>query len=207
MKTDIGDDYQAHVMGGDLAANDGFAGTATSTTATTLVQTGAGWTVNQWAGHLVHTASRYGVIASNTSDTLTIDKWYDPSDPGGAAGSTPSGTSPYHIGYGGFPGAWCGVTENATAPAAGDVSLAGELAGSGWDRRLCAWAHTAGANTYVLTTTFTSADGTTRTPAKAGFFNGSRILTGLRMLFETLIVPTATLVAADQVTLTETVTI
>jgi hypothetical protein len=206
MKTDIGDDHQAHVMGGDLAANSGDTGTSTAATATSLIDATKSWTTNQWTGHIVYSANRYGIVASNTGTTLTIDKWYDPTNPGGAAGSTPA-AGVYVVGYGGFPGAWAGVTENATAPALGDTALAGELAGSGWDRRLCAWSHTAGANTYVLTTTFTSSDATTRVIAKAGFFNCSRIVAGNRMLFETLVSPTATLVSSDQLTLSDTVTI
>lgn len=53
-------------------------GTSTSSTNTTLVKTGAGWTTNQFAGYYVRIVSGLGdgelrKIASNTSDTLTIE--------------------------------------------------------------------------------------------------------------------------------------
>jgi hypothetical protein len=55
-------------------------GTATSATATTLVQTGAGWTVNEYQGGVVWTTGGTGAgqvrdVASNTADTLTVATW------------------------------------------------------------------------------------------------------------------------------------
>jgi hypothetical protein len=194
-------------LGGDVAANDGESGTATATAATTLTDGAKAWTTDQWAGHIVHVGAAYGVIASNVATVLTIDKWYNPADPGAAAASTPSGTSPYHISYGMFPAAWVGVSESVSAIGGTETTLTGELAGSGWDRRLCTWAHSAGVATYTLTTTFTSADGSTRTIGKAGFFNSSRVVTGAILMFLTLVSPTATLISGDQLTLTETVSI
>jgi hypothetical protein len=49
-------------------------GTATGGSTTTLVKTSAGWTTNQHAGRILRnvTTGKYGYIASNTSDTLTI---------------------------------------------------------------------------------------------------------------------------------------
>lgn len=205
MRTDAGEDFQAKLMGGDIAANDGDTGTSTAVAATTLTDSGKAWTTDQWRGHIVTSANRYGVILANTGTVLTIDKWYDPTTPATAAGSNPA-TGTYVIDYSGFPGAWVAVSENATAPALGDVSLTAELAGSGWDRRLAVFAHTNGVNTYTLTTTFTSADGTTRIIAKAAYFNSVRNATGQFMLFETLVSPTATLISGDAVTLTDTTT-
>lgn len=48
--------------------------TATGGSATTLVRTGAGWTTNVHAGRILRniTTGKYGFIASNTGDTLTI---------------------------------------------------------------------------------------------------------------------------------------
>lgn len=67
------------------------------------------------------------------------------------------------------------LTANATAPAAGDTSLTGEIttAGGGLVRAQAAYAHTNGTNTVVLTKTFTinASDVTPTTPAKAGLFN------------------------------------
>lgn len=206
MRTNAGEDFQAKLMGGDIAANDGTTGTSTSTTATTLVHTGAGWTTDQWRGHIVTTANRYGVILSNTTDTLTIDRWYDPTNPSGASGSTPA-AGVYVVDYSGFPAVWYAVTESATTPVDTMIDLTTELGpGSGWDRRLATYAHTNGVNTYTLTTTFTSADGTTRTLARSGIFNSQRNATGQYLMFTTLISPTAVLISGDAVTLTTTVT-
>jgi hypothetical protein len=54
----------------------GFRGAATSVTGTTLVQTGAGWSANQFAGHQVVCGGVVGAILSNTSDTLSLATWH-----------------------------------------------------------------------------------------------------------------------------------
>lgn len=54
----------------------GFRGTATSVTGSALVQTGAGWSTNQFAGHQVVCGGVVGVIATNTSDTLSLATWH-----------------------------------------------------------------------------------------------------------------------------------
>jgi hypothetical protein len=52
----------------------GAHGTATGGSTSTLVETGAGWTVDEWVGYIVRntTDGSQGLITSNTSDTLTI---------------------------------------------------------------------------------------------------------------------------------------
>lgn len=205
-RVNSGIDLQAKALGGDVSANSGDTGTSTAVAATTLTDTGKAWTTDQWKGHIVNTGAVYGIVVSNTATILTIDKWYTPGSPGGAAATTPA-VGVYVIGFAMYPSAWVGVTTDATAIAPGDTALTAELTGSGWDRRLCTWAHTAGVASYTLTTTFTSADGTTRTIAKAGFFSSARVVTGSILMFETLVSPTATLISGDQLTLTETVSI
>lgn len=101
------------------------------------------------------------------------------------------------------------LTANATAPAAGDTTLTGEIVtgGGGLIRAQAAYAHTAGASTYTLTKTFTvnGSDSIPVTVAKIGVFNASSSGT---MVFETLLSSTAPLSAiGDQVQVTETVTI
>lgn len=56
----------------------GFEGLATGGTTTTIIQTGAAWTINQWAGAYVY--QDYGThigevrqVLSNTADTLTLE--------------------------------------------------------------------------------------------------------------------------------------
>ena len=101
---------------------------------------------------------------------------------------------------------WVGLTANATAPAAGDTTLTGEIttAGGGLVRKTGTYAHTTGAASYTITTTFTAngSDALPVTIAKRGIFSGSTLV------FETLVSPTATLSASgDSLTLTDTVTL
>jgi hypothetical protein len=204
MKVNSGNDFQARVMGGDRV---GEANTATSTTATSLTRTGASWTTDAWVGHIVVAGTVYGVVLSNTATVLTIDRWYNPATPGGAAGSTPSGTTAYMITPGGAPGWYMALTANSGAPAAGDTTLTGEIttAGGGLIRQLAAYAHTTGAASYTLTGTYTAngSDSLPVTVAKMATFNS---LVSGTMVHETLLSSTATLSAvSDQLTVTQTV--
>lgn len=68
-------------------------GTATSATATTLVQTGKTWTASQWVNFQVRITGGTGAgqirtITANTADTLTVATWT----------TTPDATSTYAIG-------------------------------------------------------------------------------------------------------------
>jgi hypothetical protein len=205
VKVNSGNDFQACAMGGNRA---GEANTATSTTATSLTRTGATWTTDQWIGHLVQAGTVYGVVLSNTATVLTVDRWYNPATPGGAAGSTPSGTSAYMILPGAAPAWYMAITANSSAAAAGDTTLTGEIttAGGGLIRQIATYAHTTGANTYTLTGTYVAngSDTLPVTVAKMGTFNS--IVSG-RMVHETLLSATATLSAvSDQLTVTQTVT-
>lgn len=156
MKVDSGDDLQAEVMGGHLA---GATGTTTSApTATTVTDSGASFPAsNGYAGHIVVMSGVYGVIVSNTSTALAIDRWYTPGSPGGAAAATP-GSGNYVVLPGGAPAWYIALTANSTAPAAGDTTLASEIttAGGGLVRKLATYAHTAGASSYTLFETLVS---------------------------------------------------
>lgn len=102
---------------------------------------------------------------------------------------------------------YIGLTEDATAPAAGDTTLTGELVvgtSAGLQRAQATYAHTAGASTYTLTKTFTLTGATPRTINKIGIFNASASGT---LVFETLVSSPPTLATNDQIALTETVTI
>jgi hypothetical protein len=209
MKVNTGQDKQALALAG--ATSPGYTGTATATSATTLTATGTPWSVNQWAGHLVIAAgSTYGVVISNTSSVLTIDKWYVPVTPTGTAASTPSGTAVFMIHGGNAPVSCMAITANATAASATDTSLTAEIttAGGGLIRQFATYAHTTSASTYTLTGTYT-ANGTDSLPvvvAKMGTFDTITPATGI-MLHETVLSSTATLTASgDQLTITQTVT-
>lgn len=102
------------------------------------------------------------------------------------------------------------ITANATAPAAGDTTLTGEIttAGGGLIRQSGIYAHTLGTSSYTITSTFT-ANGTDTLPvtiAKRGIFD--QLAVGGTLVFETLVSPTATLSAvSDSLTLTDTITV
>lgn len=204
MKVNSGNDFQAKSMGALVAT---AAGTSTATSATTMTDSGASWGTTQYVGNWVQCGNRYGVIQSHTATVLTIDRWYDPTNPGGAAGSTPGATSAYIILPGTMPAAFIGLTANATAPAAGDTTLPGEIttAGGGLVRGLATYAHTAGAASYTLTRAFTAngSDSLPVTVAKGGVFGS---INANPMVFETLLNATATFtISGDQTTVTETV--
>jgi len=204
-KVDVGRDMQFRQMAGEVA---GAAGTSTGTGATSMTDTGATWGTTQYVGHWVVCGNRYGVIISHTGTVLTIDRWYDPTAPGGAAGSTPGATTVYVILPSAAPAWYMALTANATGPANGDTTLTGEITtgGGGLIRALCTVAHTAGATTYTLTKVYTAngSDSLPVTIAKVGIFNS---ITSGQMLFETLLSATATLSASgDQLTVTDTVT-
>lgn len=195
-----------------MAGQTALTGTATATSATTLTSTG--FIASAYIGQIVLAGSTaanfvYGVIVSNTTTVLTVDRWYNPSSLGGAAGTTPAATAPFIILPGGAPAMYTALTANATAPAAGDTTLAAEIttAGGGLVRKMSTYAHTTGAASYTLTTTFTAngSDTLPVTVAKIGVFTS---LVSGQMVFETLLSATATLSASgDALTTTHTVTI
>lgn len=205
MRTNAGADFQARVMGGQTLTTE--AGTATSTGTTSLTNTGAAFGTTKYIGMWVVTPTRYGKILSHTGTVLTVDRWYDPAAPGGAAGSTPSGTTTYLITPGGLPAAYMALTANATAPSATDTTLTAEIAtaGGGLIRKICVYAHTAAAASYTETAVFTAngSDTLAVTVAKMGLFDS--MVSG-DMVFETLLNATATFtISGDQTTVTETV--
>jgi hypothetical protein len=98
---------------------------------------------------------------------------------------------------------WIGLTTNATAPAAGDTTLTGEIASGGLTRAEGAYTHTNGTTSYKISFTFTATAAHTNV-AKAGLFNASSAGT---MAFETLLSSTVTLAINDTLTIEWTVNI
>jgi hypothetical protein len=103
---------------------------------------------------------------------------------------------------------WMALTANATAAAAGDTTLTGEITtgGGGLIRAAGAYAHTAGTNTYTISNTFTAngSDSLPVTIAKIGIFDAASVG---NLVFTTLLSATATLSASgDALTVTDTVT-
>lgn len=199
-------------MGGDVA---GMTGTATASSATSLTATATPFIASVFIGHMVVTSSAgvlaYGVITANTTSVLTVDQWYAPAAPGGAATTTPTATCTYAILPGQGPYWYMGVSTDAATVLAADTALTGEIvaASSGCLRKLATYAHTTGVASYSLaaTWTYTATDQTfgARALAKIGVFNTVTGATG-RMQFATLLASTATLTATgDQLTVTDTV--
>lgn len=209
MRVNGGSDMQAAEMGG---GGYGFAGTATATSATSLTCTGTPLVASAYIGQMIAAGGSYGVITANTTGGVTVDQWYSPASPGGAAGATPGATSTYIILPGMAPAMFMALTLNSSAAVATDTALTGELnvAGSGLNRKIAAWAHTGGAASYTMAATFTATatDQTTgsQAVAKAAMFNSIVAATG-KMQYETLLNAVATLVlTGDQTTITQTVT-
>jgi hypothetical protein len=203
----IGADRQAAQMG-SLPATD--AGTATSTTASSLTNTGKSWTVNARSNCLVTTGGAYGIVLSNTATTLTIDRWYNPATPGGVAASTPA-AGLYVIAPGAAPCAVIALSTNATAPAATDTALAGELnnPGGGLNRQLGTWMHTAGTAVYTNSSTFTanSSDGASNQVQKAALFDSMVPVTGTPQFEDLIPAPVPTLASGDIIVPTFTISI
>lgn len=206
-KTDAGRDLEWRQIAG-LAA--GASGTSTATSATTMTDSGATWGTTQFVGGSVVCGNRYANILSHTGTVLTIDRWYDPTTPGGAAGSTPGATTVYVILPTSLPAQFMGLTADATAVATSDTTLPSEITtvGGGLIRKQTTLAHTAGASTGTHTAVFT-ANGTDALPvtvAKMGISPG--IVSTVRSLFQTVLSATATLSASgDQLTVVDTVTL
>lgn len=201
LKVNAGNDAQADMMGGGASISS--TGSSTAVGSTSLTNSGATWTTNEWTGHIVVTAARYGVVLSNTGTVLTIDKWYDPATPAGAAGSNPA-TGTYVIVPGNAPAYWMAITTDSGSPASGDTTLASELAVSGLVRALASYSHSAGVNTFALAKQFTNPDTTPRVINKMGIFNAQN---GGRLVWESAVPSPPTLASAtDSITITDTVT-
>lgn len=104
---------------------------------------------------------------------------------------------------------WMAITANATAPAAGDTTLTGEIttAGGGLVRQVAVFAHTTSAANYTLTGTFTGngSDSYPVTINKRGVFDAA---SAGNLVFETLLSSAATLNASgDSLVVTDTVSI
>lgn len=195
-----------------LADFGSYTATSTGTGATTLTDTVAGWTSNQWAGHDVACGGKLATILSNTSTALTVARWETPGSRSGSVASTPGATTLYVIASGQAPATWVALTANSSSPSTGggDTTLTAEIttSGGGLIRAAASYIHTPGSNQYSLQNTFTA--NTQDIPnlpvsiAKIGVFQSQN---GGRLLFETLLGSAAPLNnSGDNVQITDTVT-
>ncbi len=96
------------------------------------------------------------------------------------------------------------LSTDATAPAAGDTTLLGEITTGGLGRAQGTWGHTNGTSTYVIRKTFT-ASATFTAVQKAGLFN-SAVASSAGTLAENTF-PSVNLISGDQITISWTITI
>jgi hypothetical protein len=185
--------------------------TSTGTSATSLTDTGASFSTSL-VGQIVLAGTVYGVIESATSTVLTIDRWYNPATPGGAAGSTPGATTAYVVLPGCAPALFMALSSSNSSPASGDTTMASEIttASGGLVRAIGTYAHTASATTYTLANTWT-ANGSDSLPVtiyRSGTFISMVNGWSGSMLSEDTLNASATITASgDQLTLTWTATV
>ena len=205
----------------------GVSGAATSTSATSLTNTGAAFPTTGGPnaglqGQIVvcPVVGVLGVIMSNTATVLTVSQWTSLSSATGAAGSTPAGTAVYAI----LPNAgttqWIGISTNSAAAAAGDVlTTAGGLFSDGTTgnavteqtanglARVFVQPNLTTAGNVVFTNTFTYTSSSSVTIAKAVLCNSNASPGGMLML-ETLLSSTATVTSSgDAISLTWTISL
>lgn len=204
MKVNTGNTKEALTLAGGTQA--GTTGSSTAVGTTSLTNSGASWTTNQWAGKFVITGGTYGVIVSNTSTALTIDQWYNPTSPTGAAASNPS-TGSYVILGGAAPVDYMALTNTSSfTPSATDTSLSGEQTANGLGRKLATFTYTTGASSYQLAATWTYTGSSPVTITGIGTFDCLTASSGV-MLHETALSSSATVSAnGDTLTVTQTVT-
>lgn len=205
LRTNDGIDWQSGMGGHPSETGSFLSGTATATSATSLTATGTPFPVTGGYGNtttsplasmivVALTTGVWGVIITNTSGGLVIDKWYSPTAIGGAAATTPSGTTAYVILPAMVPSWWMALTADATGPSATDHTLASEITTNGLGAALGAFAHTNGTNTVTVSNLFTATGGTTTINKEA---IGNASTTSRIMTFESAEPSPPTLIASD----------
>lgn len=206
LKTTVGMDWLHRAMGGRVNVG----GVSNTISATSVVKTAAGWTVDAYKGSIVvcpvtglTTQPVWANIGSNTSDTLTIDSWKNADD---SAGTTPASGNGFSVHPGMGAGRYIGLTTDGTAPNVANTTLASEITTGGLARALATFAHSGGATTYTLTKTWTASGGHTGVH-KAGLFTAENTTAAGILIAETVLSADATLVSGDSLQVTWTWTL
>lgn len=190
------------------AAGFGVTGTiATASSATSLTATGTPFVADAYKGWTViaeetTNAPVHGNVGSNTTSVLTVDAWRTGDD---TAGATPAATANYLI----LPTCrprYMALTENASAAAAANTVLTGEITTGGCDRQLATYAHTNDAATLTLQKAFSV---TASFPAihRMGLFTASNVTAAGVMVFESVLNADANVISGDTLTVTDTITL
>jgi len=190
-----------------LGAAGPAANTATGTGATSLTDSGEAWTTDQFKGWTVFAEEStnnpvFGNIGSNTGTVLTVDQWWGPND---ATETTPGSTCDYII----LPTCrprFMALTENASAAAAGNTALTGEITTGGASRALTTYAHTNDTATFTLSKSF-SITGTFPAIHRMGLFSASTLTAAGIMVFESVLNADANVISGDTLVVTDTVTL
>ncbi len=208
-------DWQSKAMGGGVWFGSAatLVGNATSTSATSLTNTGAAFPTSgqALAGAMVAVGPNssgtgstvMGVIVANTATVLTVDQWTNVGT--GAVSTTPNATASYQVLPGQFPAMYLALSTDSTAPAATDTTLIGEITTGGLLRALAVFSHTAAATTYTLQKVFNAT--ATFTVNKEAVFGAANSTAGGVMPFTSAEPNPPTLVSGDQLTQTVTITI
>lgn len=199
LRTNVGNDWQNRVMCGDTLTGAQLQGTASATSATTLTTTGL--TASALVDHIVAVGPNasgsgstvYGVVISNTTTVITVDRWTDPTSPAGAVGTTPNATAKYQILPGSAPAVYLALSSTVQSGAAGDTVLAGELTTNGFARAYwTTYTHSASSSSTTLSKTFVATG--TATINSQGLFTAANSGT---LVFESAETSPPTLVSGD----------
>jgi hypothetical protein len=217
--TNIGRDWLCGNIGGFPAAgNTVAANISTGVSSTSITGTGSVWTASNLAtpqlglaGMRVYAAPNtstnpvvYGNIISNTTNVLTIDKWWKADD---VTGTTPTSGDAFIIAPGGMAAArFMALTTNSSAASASNTVLASEITTNGGSRALATYAHTFGASTFTLQKAF-SISGTLTAIHRMGLFTALSAAGADPMIFETVLNQDATVGNGDTLTVTDTLTV
>lgn len=217
--TNIGRDWLCGHIGGFIAAgNTNASDVSTAVSSSSITGTGSVWTASNLAtpqlglaGMRVYAAPHtstnpvvYGNIISNTTNVITIDKWWNPDD---TTGTTPTSGDAFIVAPGGFAAArFMGLTTNSSAASASNTTLASEITTNGGSRALATYAHTFGAATFTLQKAF-AITGTLTAIHRMGLFAALSAAGADPLIFETVLNQDATVGNGDTLTCTDTLTV
>lgn len=187
--------------GGSVTAN-----LATATSATSLTNTNAAYTVDAYKGWIVVAEDStntpvWANIGSNSATVLTVDSWKNADD---SAGNTPGSTANYFI----LPACrprYMAITTDSGAASAADTTLASEATTNGAGRALATYAFTPGATTFTLSKVW-SITGTLTALHKIGLLTAATLTAAGILVFEAVMNLDATVGNGDSLTATDTVT-
>ena len=145
----------------------------------------------------------YGNIVSNTTNVITVDKWWKADD---TTGTTPSNGDAFIVGKGGIASVrFMALTTDSGAASASDTVLASEITTNGLQRVLATYAHTFGQNTLTLSNAFT-AGGSFTAVQKMGLFAALSSAGADPMMYEDTF-SSVNMLSGDQLTVTDTFTL